>query len=197
MPWYNPEDPKQRNAGLAGVLLLASIYLYNMFYHGDQVASLTLLQDSLETLEAENLRAQVLAARGGGQIEETMAEYERQVSKLEELIPAGEDVAGVLQDVQVEARLANVRVDQWTPEIPESVGIYEMRAVAMSAVATFVVNCVELTKVVGRGEPSHSTTLVATKSEPVTVKATSAPPAMVVFGVRVVRTGSGLSIVKA
>lgn len=137
MPWYNPTDPKQRNAGVVGLVLIAMVYPYNRFYHSGHTEALAVLQDSLESLETVNLTAQVLAARGGGRIEETMAEYERQAAKLEELIPAGEEVAGLMQDISLQSRIANVRVNDLTPEVPESVGGYELRATQMSVIGEY------------------------------------------------------------
>lgn len=137
MPWYNPDDPKQRNAGLVGLVLLALIYPYNSFYHSGKRAEVTVLQDSLEALEQQNLRAQVLAARGGGQIEETMAEFERHVARLEELIPAGEEVAQLLNDITQRARQVNVRMNDIQPETPEGVGMYERRAYSISFIGEY------------------------------------------------------------
>lgn len=137
MPWYNPTDPKQRNAGVVGVVLLALIYPYNQFYHSPRKAELEVLQDSLQTLEQRNLAAQVQAARGGGRIEETMALYERQVAKLEELIPAGEQVAELLDQISQASRQTGIRVDQWTPETPESMGFYDRQALQLSVVGEY------------------------------------------------------------
>lgn len=137
MPWYNPDDPKQRNAGLVGLVLLALIYPYNSFYHSGKREEVTVLQDSLEALEQQNLRAEVLAARGGGQIEETMAEFERHVARLEELIPAGDEVAGLINDITTRARQANVRLNDVQPETRESVGMYERQAYSMSFIGEY------------------------------------------------------------
>lgn len=137
MPWYNPEDPKQRNAGIVGIVLLALIYPYNAFYHSGQRETVATLADSVETLENANTRAQVLAARGGGRIEETMAEYERQVAQLEELIPASAEVSTLLDEINQRARQFNVRPNDLNPETPESVGIYERQAYQMSFVGEY------------------------------------------------------------
>ena len=79
MAWYNPPDPKQRNALLIAIVLLALIYPFYSFWYKGKREEVANMQQRLETLEGQNRRAQVLAARGGGDLEERMALYERQV----------------------------------------------------------------------------------------------------------------------
>lgn len=128
MAWYNPTDPKQRNALLIGIVLLALIYPFYAYWYKGKREEVTSMQSRLETLEDQNRRAQVLAARGGGDLEERMALYERQVSRLEELIPAAEDVAGLLDDMTARARQDDVEVNRLLPEPAEAGAFYEKRS---------------------------------------------------------------------
>ena len=119
MAWYNPPDPKQRNALLIAIVLLALIYPFYSFWYKGKREEVANMQQRLETLEGQNRRAQVLAARGGGDLEERMALYERQVGKLEELIPAAEEVPVLLDDMSVRARQDGVEMTRLLPEPAE------------------------------------------------------------------------------
>lgn len=137
MPWYNPTDPKQRNALIVGVLLLALVYPFYSFWYKGKREEVTAMQTRLETLEDQNRRAQVLAARGGGDLEERLALYERQVAKLEELIPAAEEVAGLLDDISVRAIRAGVEVNLMEPEPAEAGAFYTKTAYQMRVVGEY------------------------------------------------------------
>ncbi|NJD19983.1 MAG: hypothetical protein FIA95_11975 [Gemmatimonadetes bacterium] len=154
MAWYNPTDPKQRNYLLVAVLLLAAIYPFYAFWYKGRREEVTALQTRLETLEDQNRRAQVLAARGGGDLEERLALYERQVGKLEELIPAAEEVAGLLDDISVRGVQAGVEVSLIEPE-PAEPGTfytktsYQMRVVGeYHAVAAFLTDIASLSRII-------------------------------------------------
>lgn len=137
MAWYNPSDPKQRNALIVGVILLALIYPFHSFWYKEQRAAVTEMQTRLESLEDQNRRAQVLAARGGGDLEERLALYERQVAKLEELIPAAEEVAGLLYDIEVQARQARVEVNRMVPEPAEAGAFYSKTSYEVSVIGEY------------------------------------------------------------
>jgi type IV pilus assembly protein PilO len=137
MAWYNPTDPKQRNALIVGLLLLALIYPFYSFWYKGRREEVTAQQTRLETLEDQNRRAQVLAARGGGDLEERLALYERQVGKLEELIPAAEEVAGLLDDITARARRARVEISRIIPEPPEAGTFYTKTSYEMVVVGEY------------------------------------------------------------
>ena len=137
MAWYNPTDPKQRNALIAGIFLLVLIYPFYAFWYKGKREEVTGLQTRLETLEDQNRRAQVLAARGGGDLEERLALYERQVTKLEELIPAAEEVAGLLDDINGTARRVGVDLNSMIPEPPEAGAFYTKTSYQMSVVGEY------------------------------------------------------------
>jgi type IV pilus assembly protein PilO len=134
MAWYNPSEPRQRNALVIAVLLLALIYPFYRFWYQGQREEVTAMQAHLEALEAQNRRAQVLAARGGGDLEERMALYERQVAKLEELIPAAEEVPVLLDDMSIRARQDNVEMNRLLPE-PSEEGTFYSKTSYQIAVA--------------------------------------------------------------
>jgi len=137
MAWYNPTDPKQRNALLGAIGLLALIYPFKAFWYDARRAEVEADRERVETLEDRNRAAQVLAARGGGDLEERMALYERHVTKLEELIPAAEEVAGLLDNIANAARRAGVDLNRMIPEPSEPGAFYTRTSYDMSAIGEY------------------------------------------------------------
>lgn len=137
MPWYNPSDPKQRNAFLVGIAFLLALYPFNSFWYSGQREQVEALATRLETLETQNRRAQVTSARGGGDLEELMALYERHVSKLEELIPAAEEVPALIDDLMERSRRTSVSVDVITPEPAETAAFYTKTSYQMTVVGEY------------------------------------------------------------
>jgi len=137
MAWYNPSDSRQRNIGLVGVLLLLLLYPFYSYWYTPKREEVSAMQVRLENLEDQNRRAQILAARGGGDLEERMALYERHVAKLEELIPGAEEVAGLVDDISIRARLAGVEVNRILPEPTEPGAFYSKTSYEMSIVGEY------------------------------------------------------------
>jgi type IV pilus assembly protein PilO len=133
-----PDDPKRRNALFVGALLLLLLYPFHSFWYSGQREEVDAMQDRLETLEDQNRRAQVLAARGGGDLEERMALYERHVDKLEELIPGAEEVAGLVDDISQQARRSAVELNRIVPEPPASGGsFYDRTSYSMVVIGEY------------------------------------------------------------
>lgn len=137
MAWYNPSDPKQRNALLIGVMFLLLLYPLYQWWYGPRRAEVAVMQERLETLVDRNRRAQLEAARGGGNLEERMALYERHVSKLEELIPAAEELAGLFDDISIRARQVGVEVNRMIPEPTEAGSFYSRTSYEMSIIGEY------------------------------------------------------------
>lgn len=137
MAWYNPTDPTQRNWMLFGLALLVLIVPFVMYYEGPRDETIEGLRDRLETLNIQNRQAAVILARGGQDLEERMALYERHVSRLEELIPAQEEVPVLLDDIQRRARLVGVEVQGLDPEPTEAAGPYNRTGYLMSVVGEY------------------------------------------------------------
>ena len=137
MAWYNPPDPTQRNQLVVGVLLLILLYPFYAYWYTPNREEVTAMQERLDNLEDQNRRAQILAARGGGDLEERMALYERHVAKLEELIPAAEEVPGLIDDISVRARRSGVEVNRILPEPTEPGAFYSKTSYGMSIVGEY------------------------------------------------------------
>ena len=154
MAWYNPTDPKQRNWMVAGIVALLLIVPFRMYFLAPQQEENQTLRDRLEALQTQNRRASVLAAQGGGDLEERMALYERHVSRLEELIPAAEEVAGLADDIANRARIRGVELQRMVPE-PRTPGTYYDRTSYSMAVvgeyhgvARFLTDIASLSRIV-------------------------------------------------
>jgi len=137
MAWYNPSNPRQRNAFIAGILLIGSIYPFYSFWYKAHRDEVTEMRTRLETLDDQNRRASVLAARGGGDLQERLALYERQVAQLEQLIPANEELAALLDDISVQARQADVEMARMIPEPPEAGAFYTKTSYEINVVGEY------------------------------------------------------------
>jgi type IV pilus assembly protein PilO len=118
-----PSDPKQRNSLLIGILAVALGYVFWSMWYSPKQVEVAELQAELEQLEFNNETAQVISARGGRELQERLALYERHVDQLERLIPEREEFVALLNDISVESRRQGVRLSGLSPE-PEEVGAF-------------------------------------------------------------------------
>jgi type IV pilus assembly protein PilO len=137
MAWYNPSDPTQRNYMLAGLVGLVLIVPFNMYLLTPRKEANSVVADRIETLDEQNRAAGVILARGGGDLEERMALYERHVARLEELIPGQEEVAVLLDDIQALARNTGVAVIGLDPEPTQPAGPYNKTGYSMTVVGEY------------------------------------------------------------
>lgn len=137
MAWYNPTDPNQRNWMVAGIVALLLIVPFRMYYLAPRTADNQEMQDRLEALETQNRRASVLAAQGGGDLEERMALYERHVARLEQLIPAAEEVAILADDIANQARQRGVELQRMVPEPRQPGTYYDQSTYSMAVVGEY------------------------------------------------------------
>ncbi len=137
MAWYNPTDPKQRNWMVGGLVFLLLIVPYNMYLLAPRQDENATLLSQVENLETMNRRASVLAAQGGGELQERLALYEAHVAKLEELIPQAEEVPALLDDIQTRARLQDVDVRLLEPQPREPGEHYDRTAYNMAVIGEY------------------------------------------------------------
>lgn len=137
MAWYNPTDPTQRNWMIGGLVFLLLIVPYNMYLLGPRQDENATLQAQVENLETVNRRASVLAAQGGGGLQERLALYEAHVAKLEELIPQREEVPVLLDDIQTRARIQDVDVRMLEPQPREPGEYYDRTAYNMAVIGEY------------------------------------------------------------
>lgn len=130
-------EAKKRNA-----LLLMFISLAGLYYVWDQVYSpgkeqLATDQARLDALETSNRNAELTYIRGGGDIEEQLAVYERHAVRLEQLIPSQEEVPALLRSVQLEAGRAGVQLGDFAPDIAEPAAYYSKESYALSVIGEY------------------------------------------------------------
>ena len=137
MAWYNPTDAKQRNWMLGGIAFLVAIVPFRMYLLAPVEEENVLVDAHVATLDEQNRRARVQAARGGGELEERNRIYERHVQKLEELIPSSDNFGTLADDISNVGRLTDVRIDRMDPEPPEPVAFYDKRSYDMAAIGEY------------------------------------------------------------
>lgn len=126
-----PDDPRQRNALFIGILAAAAFYFFWSWWYTPHRTEVEEMSARLEQLDSENRRAQILATRGGTELEELLARYERHVAKLEALIPQSEEVPALLNDVSRVARETGVENASLRPEADETGEFYTKQSYAM------------------------------------------------------------------
>jgi type IV pilus assembly protein PilO len=126
-----PDDPRQRNALVIGILAVAGFYFFWSWWYTPFSTEVEEMSARLEQLDTENRRAQILATRGGAELEELLARYERHVAMLEALIPQSEEVSALLNDVSRVARETGVENASLRPEADEAGEFYTKESYAM------------------------------------------------------------------
>jgi type IV pilus assembly protein PilO len=137
MAWYNPTDPTQRNWMLGGLAALVLIIPFRMYLLAPRQEENTTLLERVEALEVVNRRASVVSAQGGGDLQERLALYERHVARLEELIPAQEEVAALLDEIGGRARAMDVDLQGLQPQPAEPGEYYTRTGYNMSVVGEY------------------------------------------------------------
>ena len=137
MAWYNPTDPQQRNWMLGGIAFLVAIVPFRMYLLAPVEEDNAVVLAHVESLDGQNRRARVVAARGGGELEERNRIYERHVQKLEELIPGTEEVGPLFNVVSNVGRRTDVTVTLMVPEPVEPGAFYDKTSYEMAVVGEY------------------------------------------------------------
>ncbi len=132
-----PSDPRQRNALLVIIASLAVVYLFYDYWYEPRVEEITTLEVRLETLQGQNRQAQMMATRGGDDLEERLAVYERHVQRLEALIPSTEEVPTLLNSMAQEARQAGVELGSMRPEAAQPGSHYIRQSYELGVMGSF------------------------------------------------------------
>lgn len=147
-------EPKKRNAILVILISLGVLYYVWDYVYTDRMEALAEQQVRLEDLERSNRAAQLTSMRGGEEIEEQLAAYERHARRLEELIPSAEEVPALLRSIQFEAGRANVQVADFQPGIDEPGPYYTKQSYSLSVrgeyhdVARFMTSIASLPRII-------------------------------------------------
>lgn len=109
-----PDDPAQQKRLLIGVLPLILLFAYWYFLHGDYTQERDDMRARLEKLETQNATARMRATQSG-QLEERLAQFERHIDRLEDLVPRGEEVSQLLNQINERAEQVGVEVAVFRP----------------------------------------------------------------------------------
>jgi len=132
-----PDDPKQRNALIIGILAAAVFYFFWSYWYSPIKTDVDEMTARLEQLDSENNRAQIIATRGGTELQDRLAMYERHVVQLEALIPQREEVSALLNDVTTVARQTGVELATLAPEADEVGAFYTKQSYALEVVGEY------------------------------------------------------------
>ena len=111
-----PDARSSQYALLVGIAAIALTYVFFEYWYTPRVEEVERLQSRLELLQDQNRRAQILAARGGPELEERLAVYERHLNRMEELIPRSGEVPALLNTITAEATRYGVIMGSLRPE---------------------------------------------------------------------------------
>lgn len=95
------------------------------------------MEARLEQLEDQNRSAQILATRGGEQLQERLALYERHVARMEQLIPRREEVPRLLNDMSAESRRTGVDIALLRPQPSTTGEFYTQQSYEMEVVGEY------------------------------------------------------------
>lgn len=132
-----PDDPKQKNALVVGLLFVVGLYLVNTYWRADRLAEVVQGESRLEALENSNRTAEIIAARGGTALQERMVVYERHIAQLEALIPLEEQVASLLNDLTLLQRELGVQLDLMRPEPAEPSNFYTKQTYSLRVIGEY------------------------------------------------------------
>jgi type IV pilus assembly protein PilO len=111
-----PQERHKQYAILVGIAAIALTYAFFEYWYSPRAEEVETLQSRLELLQDQNRRAQVIAARGGPELEERLAVYERHLARMEELIPRRGEVPTLLNTITSEANRYGVVMGSLRPE---------------------------------------------------------------------------------
>lgn len=132
-----PTDPRQRNLLFVAIGLTAGFYAFHAYVYSPRKTEADAMQARLEELKDRNTRAQIMASRGGRELREKLALYERHIAQLERLIPASEEVPELLNDMALEARQNQVDLALMRPEPAETGQFYTKQSYSMGVIGSY------------------------------------------------------------
>jgi type IV pilus assembly protein PilO len=132
-----PEEQHKRVALVVGLLAVAVLYVAHTYWYTPTAERIDRLEARVTQIQDQNRRAQIIAARGGEELEQRLAVYERHVARLEQLIPAGEEVPALLSAIAMEAQRVRVTMDGFQPEPSQPGQFYTRESYEMSVTGEY------------------------------------------------------------
>jgi type IV pilus assembly protein PilO len=131
-----PSDPAQQKRLLIGALPLLLVFAYWYFLHGDYTEEVAAMQTRVERLETTNASARARSSQSR-QLEERLRQFERHIDRLEDLVPRGEEVSRILDQVRERAEQAGVELARFSPGESTAGTHYNRRTFEMTVLGTY------------------------------------------------------------
>lgn len=132
-----PQERSKQIALLVGLAAIALIWVMYEYWHTPRTEEIATLEVELETLETQNRNAQIVAARTGPEMEERLAIYERHLGRLEELIPAEQEVSVLLNQIASEALRIGVDMGSVVPQPRQDGEFYSREVYEMTIIGEY------------------------------------------------------------
>lgn len=132
-----PTDPQKQKQLLIGLLPLLALFGYWYFYHGDLTAEIDEMASRLESLEASNRQARVIAQRFGPELERELEAYARHMTSIEQLIPSSEEVPRLLHTMTVRAQDTGIEIAFVDPLARENGPYYTMHTYQITVLGRY------------------------------------------------------------
>lgn len=111
-----PTSQRDQTMLLVSLLAFAGVFAYWYFLHQPKAASLAEVTAHIETLEASNQRAKVVLARGSvDSLDQQQAELNENLRLMRSLIPTGNEVPALLDQILAAARRNNLELGDFAP----------------------------------------------------------------------------------
>lgn len=131
-----PDDPRQQRRLLIGLVPLLALFAYWYFLHPGFVTELEGMEARLENLETRNSQARLRAPQSQ-QLQETLVTFERHIERLEQLVPKGEEVSRLLNQISERADQIGVSVVRFRPAGTTIGDHYHRRTFEMTVHGTY------------------------------------------------------------
>lgn len=122
-----PADPARRNAVLAAILALSSIYFARSYVYSPAAAAAEATRLRLSELQDWNLRT-AQEVRSGAGLGQRLARYQARAALLKRLIAAEGEIGGLLEAVSRAARTAGAEIASLRPGAHEADRFFETRS---------------------------------------------------------------------
>lgn len=131
-----PDDPKQQKRVLIGFIPILLLFGYWYFLHDGFVQEVEAMETRLESLEASNSQARMLAPQSR-RLEERLQQLERHIARLEELVPRGEEVSRLLSTISERADQIGVNLARFNPGATDVGPHYNRRTFQMTVLGEY------------------------------------------------------------
>lgn len=152
---FPPSNPRDRNLLVVAVLFLALVGVYAYMVYLPKNAELALLNERVEALQELNDKAKREMAKGSAdELRAQAQQYRANLDLMRQLVPTGNEVPALLEQVSTAARRVGLDISEVNPEpvIPgEQFDTYRYQINVIGdyhALAEFLANVGSLTRIV-------------------------------------------------